>query len=162
MKMNRGSLLGICALITLLIFLFFLPIEIFLINYYEVNGKNLFVYDYAVIRILKYICIVIAGLILNKKTKFVRSIDENKTQKVFILGFFIWVILTNSVFWGSYPDFYGTISWSLGVFDEWPLALAVTWEQYLDGTFFLCVLMCITICFFRKEYFVHKKNAKTK
>lgn len=154
MKMNRGNLLGICALITLLIFLFFLPIENFLIDYYEVNGKKLFVYDYAFVRILKYIFIVIAGLVLNKKTKSVRNIDENKTQKVFISSFVIWVILTISVFWGSYPDFYGILTGTLGLdnTEYYPRFLIVAWNELFNGNFFCCVLACVTICFFNVDF----------
>ena len=156
------KMISFCVLSIFLIFVPFIFANYFTINYYLENDKFIWDYDYLVIMVSEWISVFIASLVIRKKSKNVILENSEQSKKVFKISTVLFIVLGSFVLLDWYSEVFSRISHQFGVYDEWPLALAVTWEQYLDGTFFLCVLMCITICFFRKEYFVHKKNAKTK
>lgn len=151
-----------CFFLVLLLFIPFIFANYFLTNYYLENDRTIFDNDILVIMVLEWLSAIAVSLVIRKKNQNFVSENFDYSKKVFLVSLALFVLLGLFILLDGYAEIFGEISWSLGIFDEWPLALAVTWERYLDGTFFLCVLMCITICFFRKEYFIHKKNTTTK
>lgn len=150
-KLSKTVLEGIFSIA--LLFVPFIFANYFLTNYYLENDRAFWDYDVLVVIVLEWLSVVIVSLVIRKKNKGVIVENPEQSKKVFWVSFVIWIILTISVLWGEYSDFYGMISSSLGVFDDWHLALAVMWEQYLNGMFFMSCLMSIAICFFNKKYF---------
>lgn len=159
---QKSKMFSNCFLSMLLLFVPFVFANYFLTSYYLENDKPIFDNDILVITVLEWISVVAVSLVIRKKNQNFVSENFDYSKKVFLISSVLFVVIGLFVLLDGYANVYGMISSSLGVFDEWPLALVVTWEQYLDGTFFLCVLMCITICFFKKEYFTYKKNTITK
>ena len=153
MKKKITKIVLECVFYIALLFVPFIFANYFLTNYYLENGKFFWNLDTLLRVALEWLSVIIVSLLIRKKNKGVVSENLERSKKVFIVSLVMWVVLTISVNWGSYPDLYGTISNTLGVFDNWHLALAVTWEQYFNGMFFMSCLMSVTICFFNKKYF---------
>lgn len=142
-----------CILYIALLFIPFVFANYFITDYYLDNNRFLWDFDALLLTVLKWISVIVVAIFIRKKKQSVILENSDFSKKIFWISFVIWIILTISVNWGEYPDVYGMISSSLGFFDNWPLLLAVTWEQYLDGTFFSSILLCVVICFFNRKYF---------
>ena len=105
---------------------------------------------------LKWISVVIISLVIRKKKQNVILENLEHSKKVFFISSVLFVVFGIFVLSNGYANVYGMISSSIGVFEEWPLALVVTWEQYLNGTFLVTSLMSVAICFFNKNCFSKK------
>ena len=145
-----------CFLAVFAIFLFFIPINYFVICYMAERSGNSYSYDMTatiiniILNVLQIIFVVAAGVVIKHRNKGV--IDGNiNTAKKYLLGSLIFmVIVVLMLLSGIYTDLYYITSATLKIFDESPALIVVCWEQFMDGKFIFELLLCISIGFMHK------------
>lgn len=148
---QKSKMFSNCFLSMLLLFVPFVFANYFFTSYYLENDKPVFACDILVIMALEWLSAIAVSLVIRKKNQNFVSENFDYSKKVFLISSVLFVVIGLFVLLDGYANVYGMISSSLGVFDEWPLALVITWEQYLDGTFFLAILLCMSIGFIPKK-----------
>jgi hypothetical protein len=156
MKKSISKTILECLISIVLLFIPFVFANYFITNYYLENNKFFWDYDALMLTALKWISVVIISLVIRKKKQNVILENLEHSKKVFFISLVLFVVFGIFVLPNGYANIYGMISSSIGVFEEWPLALVVTWEQYLNGTFLVTSLMSVAICFFNKNCFSKK------
>jgi hypothetical protein len=156
MKKSISKTILECLISIVLLFIPFVFANYFITNYYLENNKFFWDYDALMLTALKWISVVIISLVIRKKKQNVILENLEHSKKVFFISLVLFVVFGIFVLPNGYANIYGMISSSIGVFEEWPLALVVTWEQYLNGTFLVTSFMSVAICFFNKNCFSKK------
>lgn len=158
MKKKTAKTILECFISILLLFIPFIFANYFITSYYLENDKFFWDYDILVIMALEWLSAIAVSLVIRKKNKNAVSENFELSKKIFFITSALFIVIGVFVLLDGYAELYGKILSSSGILDEWPLALIVIWEQYLDGTFLLTFLMSIAICFYNKTYFGKNKS----
>lgn len=148
MTTKNNNIMLKSLLFIVLLFVPFVFANYFIIDYYFKNGEYFFVYDSIILTALKIVSVIAVGLFIRLKNGYNNETTNSKIKYGIWGAFAVMLILFIT---GIYPDLYNTITMSLGIMDNAPLFIKVIWEQLLDGTFFLAILLCMSIGFIPKK-----------
>lgn len=126
----------------LLLFLCSIPV-FFLMVSLDTNA-----YIYMSARILRFLLVIVIGCFIRKRNQKILNTEMLKMKfDYLILGIIIISLLLH--YTNITPSLYGSISYSIGVYnlETTPLFLAVLWEQLFSGDLYWSILLCLSIVF---------------
>lgn len=125
-----------CTFFSLIIYIPFLILHYFAINFMLENGRYFFRDDELLLDIILTIIITITGIIIGKKSRNTVTNNDKIFRKYFVCSVVVFLTVIIIGFTGIYRGIYFTITYSIAAIEKSPLLIQVCWEQILNGKFF--------------------------